>query len=107
MSEEDLAAYVAAFEASGFTGALNWYRNIDRNWSLLAFAQGRTIDVPALYVVGDKDPVRNYTAAAAAELNRWAPRLVDSVLIEGAGHWIQQERAEEINARLLGFLSSL
>ncbi|MBS0298153.1 MAG: alpha/beta hydrolase [Proteobacteria bacterium] len=107
MSEADLSAYVAAFRASGFTGPLNWYRNVDRNWSLMAFAQNKTIDVPALYVVGDKDPVRNYTAAAAADLKRWVPRLVDNVLVEGAGHWIQQERPDEINRLLLGFLRGL
>jgi pimeloyl-ACP methyl ester carboxylesterase len=107
MTEDELAVYVKAFEASGFAGPLNWYRNLDRNWALTAFAQGKRIDVPALYVVGDKDPVRNYTASAAAELATWAPRLVDSVLVEGAGHWIQQERPDEINARLIAFLEGL
>ncbi|HWE47888.1 MAG TPA: alpha/beta hydrolase [Caulobacteraceae bacterium] len=107
LSEAELATYVAAFEVSGFGGPLNWYRNLDRNWSDLAFAQDKKIEVPALYVVGDKDPVRNYTAAGAAELSQWAPKLTESVVIERAGHWIQQERPDEINRRLIAFLNAL
>ncbi len=107
LSEAELSIYVTAFEASGFAGPLNWYRNLDRNWALTAAFQNKTIDVPALYVVGDRDPVRNYTATGAAELQRWAPKLWENVLVEGAGHWIQQERAEEVNALLLGFLAGL
>lgn len=107
MSEDELKTYVTAFEASGFGGPLNWYRNLNRNWSDLAFAQDRKIEVPALYIVGDKDPVRNYTAGGAAELARWAPKLKDSVVVEGAGHWIQQERPDEINRRLVDFLNGL
>ena len=107
LSEDELETYVAAFEASGFCGPLNWYRNIDRNWADLAFAQDKRVEVPALYVVGDKDPVRNYTAAGAAELARWAPKLKDSVVVEGAGHWIQQERPDEINRRIVDFLKGL
>jgi pimeloyl-ACP methyl ester carboxylesterase len=105
LSEAELSIYVTAFEASGFTGPLNWYRNIDRNWALTAFAQDRKVEVPALYVVGDRDPVRNYTAGGAAELARWVPKLAGSVLLEGAGHWIQQERPDEINRLLVGFLT--
>ena len=107
LSEDELKTYVTAFEASGFGGPLNWYRNLDRNWADLAFAQDKRIEVPALYIVGDKDPVRNYTATGAAELARWAPKLKDSVVVEGAGHWIQQERPDEINRRLVDFLKGL
>jgi pimeloyl-ACP methyl ester carboxylesterase len=107
LSDAELSIYITAFEASGFAGPLNWYRNLDRNWALTAAFQNKTIDVPALYVVGDRDPVRNYTATGATELQRWAPKLTDSVLMEGAGHWIQQERAEEVNALLLDFLKGL
>ena len=107
LSEAELKTYVTAFEASGFGGPLNWYRNLDRNWSDLAFAQDKRVEVPALYVVGDRDPVRHYTATGAAELRRWAPKLKDSVMVEGAGHWIQQERPDEINRRLVDFLKAL
>ena len=107
LSEEELAVYVAAFSRSGFSGPLNWYRNLDRNWRLTGFAQALRIEVPALFVVGEKDPVRNYTAAAAAELPDWAPKLQDSVVVPGAGHWIQQERPDEINRRLIDFLGGL
>jgi pimeloyl-ACP methyl ester carboxylesterase len=107
LSEAELSIYVTAFEASGFRGPVNWYRNLDRNWAVGAFAQNKTIDVPAFFVVGEKDPVRGYTAAGAAELARWAPKLTESVVIDGAGHWLQQERPDQINSLLLKFLSGL
>ncbi|MBC6980444.1 alpha/beta fold hydrolase [Caulobacter sp. 17J80-11] len=107
MDAEELATYVAAFEASGFGGPFNWYRNLDRNWSLMAFAQDRTIDVPALFAVGQKDPVRNYAGHAEAELKRWVPDLRVQAVIPGAGHWLQQERPEEVNRLLIELLKGL
>jgi pimeloyl-ACP methyl ester carboxylesterase len=107
MSSEDLDRYVQAFEAGGFRGPVNWYRNMDRNHELTAWVQDRKIEVPALFLVGEKDPVRNYTGFAEAELKRWVPNLVDKQVLPGAGHWVQQERADEVNAALLGFLRGL
>src|SRR5690606_25277778 len=60
MSETHFKEYVAAFAASGFKGPLDWYRCLDRNWRLTAFLQGRKIAQPALFMVGDRDPVRHY-----------------------------------------------
>jgi pimeloyl-ACP methyl ester carboxylesterase len=107
MSEEEFQTYVRSFKASGFFGPLAWYRNLDRNWELMAQAQDKIIEVPGLFIVGDKDPVRNYAGAAEAELTRWVPKLAAHHVIPGAGHWIQQERPDEINRLLLGFLNGL
>jgi pimeloyl-ACP methyl ester carboxylesterase len=107
LDESELAHYVHTFEHSGFSGPLSWYRNIDRNFALTAFARDRRVEVPALFVVGEKDPVRLYTAKAAAELSHWAPKLTANEVIRGAGHWLQQERPQEINALLLSFLRGL
>jgi pimeloyl-ACP methyl ester carboxylesterase len=107
LEEEDLERYVGAFEAGGFTGPMNWYRNLDRNWALTAFAQDKRIAVPGLFMVGDRDPVRAYTGQAEAELPTWVPDLRVHRVVAGAGHWLQQERAETVNATLIAFLRSL
>jgi pimeloyl-ACP methyl ester carboxylesterase len=109
LSEEDIAAYTNDFAESGFTGALNWYRNIDRNWELTAPWAGARITTPAMFLGGDRDPVVNWFDPSALEL-AMAPaveNLASYGLIEGAGHWIQQERPEETNAALIAFAKSL
>lgn len=104
MSAEHFTEYVDAFSAGGFKGPLDWYRNLDRNWSLTAHLQDARITVPAAFVVGERDPVRHYAGAHEAGLKDWATDLRMQVVIPGAGHWIQQERAEEVNRLLLQFL---
>jgi pimeloyl-ACP methyl ester carboxylesterase len=98
---------VEAFSAGGFDAPLNWYRAIDLNWSLTAFAQEQRILQPALFIVGEDDPVRHYAGSAEAGLKDWVPNLSRSVVVPGAGHWIQQEKAEAVNALLLAFLKDL
>lgn len=107
MGEDHFAEYVAAFTASGLKGALDWYRCIDLNWTLTAAFQDRRIEVPAAFLVGDRDPVRVYAGQHEAGLKDRAPDLRSQVVLEGAGHWVQQERPDEVNAFLLGFLSRL
>ena len=105
LSPEDLEHYVTEFTRTGFTGALNWYRNFDRNWQIMAHPHAPTIDVPALFVGGTADPVLAFTRTdRATEVARGPYR---QVMVDGAGHWIQQERPAEINAELLAFLSQL
>jgi pimeloyl-ACP methyl ester carboxylesterase len=105
LSEQELQVYVDAFERTGFTGGLNWYRNIDRNWEITAPYEGRRIDRPALFLTGELDPVRNFMPAEAME--GWVTDLREQIVVPGAGHWVQQQAAEQVNAALLGFLSSL
>ncbi len=107
MSEMNFATYVEAYAGGGFEGPINWYRNLDRNWALGAFVQDLKITVPALFIVGEKDPVRGYSGSAEAELEQWVPGLRDRLVVPGAGHWIQQERPEAVNAALIGFLKGL
>lgn len=105
MSEQDLDAWVAALERSGFTGGLNYYRNIDRNWELTADLDGRTIDRPALFLTGSEDIVRRFMPGRGME--RWVTDLRGFHVIEGAGHWLQQERPDEVNEHLLAFLRAV
>jgi pimeloyl-ACP methyl ester carboxylesterase len=104
MSEEDLEIYVEAYERTGFTGGLNWYRNIDRNWRLFEQFDGARIEQPALFITGSRDPVQRFAPPSAMEGH--VPNL-EIVIVEGAGHWVQQQRPEEVNRALLDFLARL
>lgn len=105
LSDSELDHYVEEFRRTGFTGALNWYRNFDRNWQIMATAPADTISVPALFVGGTADPVLNFTKVDRAREVVTGPYR--QVMLDGAGHWIQQERPAEVTAELLGFLSSV
>ncbi|MEU5426092.1 alpha/beta hydrolase [Streptomyces olivoreticuli] len=112
IDEGDIDTFVREYAHHGeraFTGGLNWYRNLDRNWELLAPFQGRGIDVPALYVAGDRDLVRAFPDAdkLLSSLERTVPRLHRSLTLPGCGHWTQQERPEEVNSALVEFLGEL
>ena len=107
MTADHFQEYVDAFAAAGFDGPLNWYRALDLNWSLTAFLQDQRVLVPALFVVGENDPVRHYAGRQEATLKDWVPKLTRMEVLPGAGHWIQQERAEAVNALLLDFLAGL
>ncbi|MHB9756768.1 alpha/beta fold hydrolase [Streptomyces sp. BYX5S] len=105
LSEEELAYYVGEFERTGFTGGLNYYRNMDRTWELTAHLVGRTIDCPSLFVTGSKDPVGRFMPDD--RLEEVLTDLRGRVVLDGAGHWIQQERADEVSAALLEFLGTV
>jgi pimeloyl-ACP methyl ester carboxylesterase len=105
MSDDDLRLYVDEFTRTGFTGGLNWYRNLDRNWEQLAAYDGRTIDQPALFITGSRDPVRAFMPHEA--MTGSVTDLRDVVIIDGAGHWVQQECPEEVDEALIGFLDQL
>lgn len=105
ISADELDHYIAEFTRTGFTGGLNWYRNLDRNWEIMANPPAATIDVPALFIAGSADPVLSFTRRdRASELVTGPYR---EVMIDGAGHWLQQERPAEVNAALLEFLAGL
>jgi pimeloyl-ACP methyl ester carboxylesterase len=90
---------------TGFTGPLNWYRNMDRNWELSAAFDGKGIDVPSLFIGGTHDVVLRMMSPEAAE--PWLRDHRGDVLVDGAGHWVQQERPEVVNDALLRFLADL
>jgi pimeloyl-ACP methyl ester carboxylesterase len=109
LSEDDVEAYVAEFSEAGFTGGLNWYRNLDRNWELTAAWRGATVRPPALYVVGERDLVLDFPGARRLVdgLRAFVPDLRRTLVLPGCGHWTQQERPEEVNEAMLAFLRSL
>lgn len=86
--------------------ALNWYRNFDRNWHILGTSPvAGIVTVPALFAGGKQDPVLNFTSMDRAREVATGPYR--QVMLDGAGHWIQQERPQDVNAELLAFLSQL
>jgi len=104
LTEQDLAYFVGEFKRTGFRGGLNKYRNFDRDWEDSAALQGAKITQPALFITGDKDPVRTFTSQDGMKAD--VPLLKEIVTLPG-GHWIQQERAMEVNDALLSFLKGL
>jgi pimeloyl-ACP methyl ester carboxylesterase len=105
LSPAELDHYVAEFTRTGFTGGINWYRNLDRNWALTEDLAGATVTVPALFIAGGADPVLLMTPLTAMEER--VPDLRGSVIIDGAGHWVQQEEPDAVNGPLLEFLASV
>lgn len=105
LTEEELGVYVEAFERTGFTGGLNWYRNIDRNWELHEAYADRRVQTPAMFLTGERDPVRDFMPAQMME--GWVSDLRASTVIPGVGHWVQQEAPEAVNSSLLAFLAEL
>jgi epoxide hydrolase A/B len=105
LSEPELAVYVEAFERTGFSGGLNWYRNIDRNWELTAAVAERRVEQPAMFLTGERDPVRGFMPAEA--MRGWVTDLRDEVVVPGAGHWVQQQEPELVSAALLRFLGGV
>jgi epoxide hydrolase A/B len=109
LSEADVAFYAGEFARTGFRGGLNWYRNIDRNWELLAPWTGAKVTVPALYVAGDRDLVLAFRGMdrLLPALKQFVPNLRQTLILPGCGHWTQQERPGDVNAAMLGFLGTL
>jgi len=109
LSEDDVAYYAGEFAQTGFRGGLNWYRNIARSTELLAPWRGTTIHQPSMFIAGSRDDVINFPGARSRidTLAQTLPGLRGCHIIEGAGHWIQRERAAAVNELLLKFLKGL
>ncbi len=107
LSTDDLDVYAAEFERTGLSGALNRYRNMDRDWEDLAGFDGAPITQPSLFAGGALDASTTWMADAVAAYPVTLPGLVSSRVLDGCGHWIQQERRDEVNEILTGWLASL
>lgn len=109
LSEEDLAYYTAEFEASGMRGPLNRYRAQDIDFREQADLKGRKISQPAFFITGNLDPVNFFLPGAldAARVARNYEDLRLTHVLDGIGHWTQQEAPDAVNALLLEFLDGL
>ena len=100
----------AKFERTGFRGPLNYYRNLDRNWELMAAFADVTVKVPALFIAGDHDMVMAAPPGLdqhLANLRKFVPTLRDVRILPGCGHWTQQERPSEVSAAIIDFIRGL
>ena len=104
MTEYELDRYVESFQRTGFSAALNYYRNIDRNWELTAPYSDR-IDQPAMFLTGERDPVRRFMPAD--DLEEILTDLRANVVVAGAGHWVQQQCPHDVNEAVIAFLATV
>ncbi|MGQ0833160.1 MAG: alpha/beta fold hydrolase [Microthrixaceae bacterium] len=105
LSQEELDHYAEEFARTGFTGGINWYRNLDRNWEITPHLDGAKITAPSLFIGGTLDPVLMMTPVEIQD--EIATDHRGNVLVEGAGHWVQQEAPGPVNDALLQFLSDV
>ncbi|MGW8378984.1 alpha/beta hydrolase [Streptomyces sp. ODS28] len=105
LSEEELGRYVAEYERTGFTGALNRYRSMDADWSDLPELGTLPVTRPALYITGDMDSA--YRLGTLEPMKTQVTDLRAIVILPGCGHWTQQERPREVNDQLIAFLNGL
>jgi pimeloyl-ACP methyl ester carboxylesterase len=99
----DFEVYVRTFSDTGFSGGLSYYRNIDDNWRLARRLGLKAILPPAMFVVGSADPLAAFMPIRESSY----ADLRSSVVLNGAGHWLHQERPEEVTRLLLAFLDAL
>lgn len=105
LTEADVDYYSAQFERTGFRGGLDWYRNFDRNWELLAPYSGASNTQPTLFIWGEHDPVFEIPGISTRleRMSQFIPNL-HAMALAGCGHWVQQERATEVNEAMISFL---
>ncbi|MED7949736.1 alpha/beta fold hydrolase [Streptomyces sp. BE303] len=107
LTEDDLDVYAGEFERTGLTGALNRYRAMDRDWEDLAPHRGAPVTRPSLFIGGALDASTAWMSDAIAAFPTTLPGLTASHLLDGCGHWVQQERPEEVNRLLTDWLATL
>ncbi len=110
LTEEDVDYLVSRFERSGLRGPINWYRNSMANWELMATWHNAVLLPPSLFIGGDRDIVYRWPGVAhvVEALRQYSmPNLTKAVVLEGCGHWTQQERSDEVNSLLIEFLAGL
>jgi pimeloyl-ACP methyl ester carboxylesterase len=99
--------YVQVYDATGFTGGLNWYRALDANWADDS-VEGKPIEVPTLFLAGSNEPIISIVGPSVLDTMRESVTDLRGVhLVDGAGHWLQQEQAYAVNELLLDFLAGL
>ncbi len=106
-TEEDHAYYVASYTESGFRGPVSWYRNMARIPTLAPWLNEAQIQVPAYFVAGKQDPVLQFTADSYNLQDASFADLRGKQLIEGAGHWVQEEKPAEVSEAMVNFLTDI
>ena len=109
LPDEELRVYSDEYERNGFQGGLQWYRckTEGRYNADLGILAGRTVDVPSCFIAGRSDwGVYQVPGVFEAMQERVCTRMLGCHLVDGAGHWVQQEQAEAVSGLLLEFLEA-
>jgi pimeloyl-ACP methyl ester carboxylesterase len=107
ITEHDIDVYTEGLTRSGLFGPVSFYRNIDANWERSKDVPASVYAMPTGFLTGSVDPVNVMMPGAAAEMAQVLPDFRGTTVVEGAGHWVQQERPAETNAALLAFLATV
>lgn len=107
LTEADLDQYVEEFTASGYFGPVSYYRNLDANFAVVDGLGPERLTMPTAFVTGAKDPVNLMDPTGAERMAATLPNFRGATIIDGAGHWVQQEAPAETTAALLSFLAGL
>ncbi len=106
-SEQDHQYYVDSYRLSGFRGPVSWYRNIARIPTLAPCLEGTRVRVPAYFMAGSEDPVLNFSPGAYDAQDAGFADLRGKTLIDGAGHWLQEEKPAEASRVIVDFLTAM
>lgn len=107
LTEADLDQYVEDFTASGFFGPISYYRNLDANYAVVNGLGAERLVMPTAFIAGGKDPVLTMDPTGVDRMAQALPDFRGATIIDGAGHWVQQEAPEETNRALLAFLAGV
>uniref|UniRef100_A0ACD5VCB4 Uncharacterized protein n=1 Tax=Avena sativa TaxID=4498 RepID=A0ACD5VCB4_AVESA len=106
--EEDIKYYTTQFDKTGFTGGLNYYRALNKTWELTSAWTGAQIKIPTKFIVGDLD-LTYHTPGIQDFINKgglkkFVPLLEDVVIMKDVGHFINEEKPEEVSAHIISFI---
>ncbi|GLT64893.1 hypothetical protein SLA2020_373570 [Shorea laevis] len=108
LSEEDVNYYASKLDQKGFTGGLNYYRAMNLTWELMAPWTGVQIKVPVKFIVGELDVTYHFHGVKeylyGGGFKKDVPLLEEVIVMEGAAHFINEEKPEEINAYIYDFI---
>ncbi|XP_071695714.1 epoxide hydrolase 2-like [Rutidosis leptorrhynchoides] len=107
LSEEDVGYFVSQLEKTTITGGVNYYRALPVDWEIGAAYNGAKVTVPTKFIIGDQDwclEMFNKDYILGDEFKSDVPLLEDVVLMEGAAHFINQEKPDEVSKHIIQFL---
>ncbi len=107
LTPSDFEIYVDQFSQSGFFGPVSWYRNLDANYLRTRDIGPEKLTMPTFFIGGSRDAVTAGRPGYVESMERALPQHRGTIIIEGAGHWIQQEAPSEFTAALLQFLAQV